>query len=97
VVTGEGVNLSMGGCFIKLADDRNITTKDRFEVELRYDDFEPFHTKGRVTYIRPGSELGPKGAGIVFSRADRPNRLLLKAILKMVESRWIKSAESAPV
>lgn len=96
LIKAEGVNLSTGGCFIRLADDQNVVLNDRFEVELRYEDFEPFCTKGRVTWVTGGSELNPKGAGIAFSRADRANRLLLRSIMKLVESRWIKSAEGAP-
>ncbi len=95
-IKGDGVNLSKGGCFIKLADDQDIAINDRVEVELRYEDFEPFCTKGRATWVTGSSELNPKGAGVAFSRADRANRLLLKSIMELVESRWLKSTEGAP-
>jgi hypothetical protein len=92
----DGINLSKGGCFIKLADNQDIAHNERFEVELRYKDFEPFHTPGRAMWVAGGSELNPKGAGILFSRPDRANRLVLKEIMKEAESRWLKSAEGAP-
>ncbi len=92
----DGVNLSKGGCFVTLANDQDIAQKQRFEVELRYEDFAPFHTRGRAMWVSGGPELNPKGAGIVFSRADRANRLVLKEIMKEVKSRWAKSAEGAP-
>ncbi len=91
----DGVNLSKGGCFVRLANDQDIAQKQRFEVELRYKDFAPFHTRGRAMWVSGSSELNPKGAGIVFSRADRANRLVLKEIMKEVESRGAKLAEGA--
>ncbi|MFQ5937888.1 MAG: PilZ domain-containing protein [Acidiferrobacterales bacterium] len=92
----DGVNLSIGGCFVKLADDDSVAMHDHFDVELKYEHFDTFRAKGQVTWLTERSELNPKGAGIAFARPDRANRLLLKSILRMVESRWVKSAEGAP-
>jgi hypothetical protein len=92
-IAADGINLSMGGCFIKLGSEHRLALQDRVEVELVYEDFEPFRAKGRVTWITEQSELNPRGAGIAFKRADRPNRMLLRAILRMVEARWVKSAQ----
>ncbi len=92
----DGINVSKGGCFVKLANDQDIAHNERFEVELRYEDFEPFRTRGRAMWVAGASELNPKGAGIIFSRPDRANRLVLKEIMKEIESRWLKSAEGAP-
>jgi hypothetical protein len=90
----DGINLSSGGCFVRLADDQNVALHDRVEVELKYDEFEPFHASGRVTWVAGGSEFNPKGAGIAFSRPDRANRLLLKAIMRVVQDRGVKTSES---
>lgn len=92
----EGVNLSMGGCFVRLAHDQDVALKEPVELELHYDDFDAFRTKGRVSWVSGGSEMNPKGVGIAFSRPDRANRLILRAIIKVVEARWIKSAQGAP-
>ncbi len=92
----DGVNLSKGGCFVRLANDQDVAQNQSFEVELRFEDFAPFHARGRATWVSGGSELNPKGAGIAFSRADRASRLVLKEIMKEVESRRAKSAEGAP-
>ncbi len=91
----DGINLSSGGCFVRLADDQNVALHDRVEVELKYDEFEPFHARGRVTWVTGGSEFNPKGAGVAFSRPDRANRLLLKAVMRVVQDRWVKTSESA--
>jgi hypothetical protein len=95
-INADGINLSTGGCFVKLAGGQTLTQGDRLELELKYEDFEPFHTKGRVSWASPGSEFNPRGIGIAFSRPDRANRIMLKAIMQMVEARWVKSAQGAP-
>ena len=92
----EGVNLSMGGCFVKLAHDQHVALNESVEIELHYEDFDAFRTKGCVSWVSEGSGINPKGVGIAFSRPDRANRLMLRAIIKVVEARWIKSAEGAP-
>ncbi len=96
-ITADGVDLSMGGCFIKLAEDQNVALNDPVELELRYEDLEPFCTKGRIAWVTAASALNPKGAGVAFSRTDRANRLLLKGILRLAESRWLRSAENQRV
>ena len=96
-ITADGVDLSMGGCFIKLAEDQNVALNDPVELELRYEDFEPLCTKGRIAWVTAASELNPKGAGVAFSRTDRANRLLLKSILRLAKSRWLRSAENQHV
>ena len=93
-IMADGVDLSMGGCFIQLAEDQNVALNDPVELELRYEDLEPFYTKGRIAWVTMASELNPKGAGVAFSRADRANRLLLKSILRLAESRWLRETES---
>lgn len=90
----DGINLSSRGCFVKLADDQNVALHDHVEVELKYDEFEPLHARGRVTWVTGGSEFNPKGAGIAFSRPDRANRLLLKAIMRVVRDRGVKTSEN---
>ena len=92
----DGVNLSVGGCFVKLDDSQDMARHEPVDVELKYDDFDPVRVKGHVTWVTPRSELNPKGAGIVFTNADRQNRALLKAILRTVQTRWVESAHSAP-
>ena len=87
----DGVNLSAGGCFVKLDDNQNMTRHEPVEVELKYDDFDPFRVTGHVTWVTQRSELNPKGAGIAFAHADRQNRALLRAILRTVQARWIES------
>jgi hypothetical protein len=95
-IRGDGINLSRGGCFVKLEPGQSLALKDRVEVSLRYEDFDSFQGKGQVTWVTEGSELNPKGVGIAFSRPDRVNRLVLRAMLKLVEARWRKSEQAAP-
>ncbi len=92
----DGVNLSAGGCFVKLDDNQKMARHEPVEVELKYDDFDPFRVKGHVTWVTQRSELNPKGAGIAFVHADRQNRALLRAILRTVQARWVESAQGAP-
>ncbi len=95
VINTRGINLSMGGCFVELADGQGLAINDRLDIELVYEHFEPFRAKGRVSWVSGATELNPRGAGIAFTRADRPNRKLLNAILRLVEARWMKSAQAA--
>lgn len=91
----DGVNLSGGGCFLKLGDDQSVEMNEHLLVELKYQDFDVFHANGHVTWRTPRTELNPKGFGIEFARPDRANRAILKSILKAVQANWVKSAESS--
>ncbi len=93
VINTQGINLSSGGCFVELGEGQELSVKDRLDIELSYEDFEPYRAKGRVTWVSSGGEVNPRGAGIAFTRADRPNRMLLSAILRLVEARWMKAAQ----
>jgi Tfp pilus assembly protein PilZ len=92
----DGVNLSAGGCFLKLGDDQSVEMNEHLLVELKYQDFDTFHANGHVTWMTPRTEINPKGFGIEFARPDRANRAILKSVLKAVQANWVKSAESAP-
>ncbi len=97
VIHAQGINLSSGGCFVELGTEQQLSAKDRLDIELTYEHFEPFRAKGRVSWVSSGQGINPRGAGIAFTRADRPNRMLLSAILRLVEARWMKGAQQQAV
>lgn len=77
-LTGEILDLSMGGCFIKFRTELNSDEAIRLEFTVFGQEFRPtgtvvWHTHSTVTH--------PKGVGIKFGPIARPERRLLKAVI----------------
>lgn len=91
---GEGINLSMGGCFVELLRADELNHGDEVRIELQYEDFEPFRCSAKVTWLTEPDSENPRGAGIQFAKIDRVNRALLKGIIAVVKSRWLRQGKS---
>lgn len=93
-IHGEGINISMGGCFVKLHGADALVLHDELDLELKYEDFEPFRTRCKAMWLAEPDSNNPRGAGMQFIGTDRVNRSLLKGIIALAKSRWLRSGKS---
>ncbi len=76
---GEVLDLSIGGCFVKLRSDLN---QDE-DIRIRFTLFgQSLELPGKVVWRTQSAVTHPKGVGIKFSQPDRPQRKVLKAMLQ---------------
>lgn len=74
---GEILDLSLGGCFIKI---RNPLNSDEL-LDLKFTVFgQAIDCKGIVVWRTDGGVTHPRGVGIKFAPLERPIRRVLKAV-----------------
>ncbi len=94
VMNGEGINISAGGCFVKLQGAVELVLHDELDIELMYENFDTFKTRCQVMWLAEPDSGNPRGAGIQFVSTDRVNRSLLKGIISVAKSRWLRSGRT---
>lgn len=79
---GEILDISMGGCFIKL---RTELEQDE-SLDLEFTIFgQPFHCTGTVVWRTQSTVTHPKGVGVKFGPLSRADRRLLKAVTQRLK------------
>jgi hypothetical protein len=74
---GEILDLSMGGCFVRI---RQELTQDE-AVSLRFTVFgQAFDFQGTVVWRTQSTVTHPKGVGIKFAPLQRPQRRVMRAV-----------------
>ena len=76
-VDGEIMDLSMGGCFVKLRHD--VAQHESISVIFSIFGVE-INCTGVVVWCTPGTVTHPRGIGVKFGPLQRNNRRLLRAI-----------------
>ncbi len=78
-IEGQILDLSMGGCFIKLRTD----IKEHEDIELQFTVFgEKVHCSGTVVWRTQSTVTHPRGAGVKFHSLTRHERRTLKQIYR---------------
>lgn len=79
---GEILDLSMGGCFVKLRND--LTQEEA--ISIAFDLFEmTVKIAGIVVWRSQSTVTHPKGVGIKFSPMDRQQRRVLKSMTQQLK------------
>jgi hypothetical protein len=82
-VIGEILDLSLGGCFIKLRAD----LKSDEPVTLKFEVFKlPVEVQGVVVWRSESTVTHPKGVGIKFSTLERSEKRALRLIAKRLRA-----------
>ena len=79
---GAGINISLGGCFVKLEGADALNKGDVLDIELAHAGDAPFTSRCRVMWLaEPGGD-NPRGAGVEFIRPTRTAKKLLRGIIE---------------
>lgn len=83
LVTGEILDLSTSGCFVKT----RINLKTDEPVSLKFEAFKlPIQCDGVVVWKSESTVTHPKGVGIKFTTIDRPSKRNLRMITKRLKA-----------
>ncbi len=97
-VPGEILDLSLGGCFVKLRSNLKLNESVRVDFTLFG---QAVQAEGLVVWTTESAVTHPKGVGIKFSSLPKPQRKLLKAMTRRLKqisrlyrrSRYLMSQE----
>ncbi len=77
-LTGDILDLSMGGCFVKLRTE--LLQDELLTLDFKVFD-APFLLQGNVVWRTHSTVTHPKGIGVKFAPLGRPERRLLRAVI----------------